>query len=183
MKASEIYKGMVFTWLTVKGFSHKDSRHRKVWDVQCRCGNNKKVLGSALVSGNTKSCGCYGIEKRKESRISQNHSEVTAVILSYKRHAKDRGFEWKLSRNEVEAVIFENCKYCGTPPSNRKKTKNSLGDGMLYSGIDRVNSSIGYVIENVVPACKICNFAKSNMTIEEFRDWAIRAGAMAEQWG
>lgn len=183
MHASEVKPGMIFTWLKVISFSHKDGRWRKIWNVECRCGKTKKVLGSALVSGNTKSCGCYGIEKRRRSRISENHSEITAVMLGYKRHAKDRGFEWSLSRADVESVIFENCKYCGIPPSNKKKTKNSLEDGVLYSGIDRVDSSIGYSKENVVPACKICNFAKSNMTLEEFRDWAVRVGAMAEQWG
>tara|TARA_S200002703_G_scaffold159045_1_gene171246 strand:+ start:3060 stop:3620 length:561 start_codon:yes stop_codon:yes gene_type:complete len=183
MLASEIEVGMVFKWLTVKGFSHKDERWRKVWDVECRCGEAKKVLGSALVSGNTKSCGCYASVAARNRRISKNHSEVTAVILGYKRHAKDRGLSWELSRDDVESVISMSCKYCGSKPSNVKRTKNSIGGGLKYSGIDRVDSGRGYTIENIVPACKICNYAKSNMSIDEFASWAKRLGAMATQWG
>ena len=39
--------------------------------------------------------------------------------------------------------------------------------------------------DNVVPCCKICNYAKSNMSIKEFHKWAVKIGknAMAEQWG
>lgn len=57
-----------------------------------------------------------------------------------------------------------------------------IGDGILYSGIDRVDSSVGYEIGNIVPACKICNFAKSNLTQDDFKSWAKRISAMAEQW-
>jgi len=38
-------------------------------------------------------------------------------------------------------------------------------------GIDRMNNEVGYIITNVVPCCKICNWCKSNLTIQEFREW------------
>lgn len=34
---------------------------------------------------------------------------------------------------------------------------------MLYQGIDRVNSKIGYTLGNVVPCCKKCNTVKSDI--------------------
>ena len=56
-----------------------------------------------------------------------------------------------------------------------------------YSGIDRIDSSVGYEPNNVVSCCKICNYAKSNLTKDDFINWAIRVAehskAMAEQWG
>ena len=38
--------------------------------------------------------------------------------------------------------------------------------------------------DNVVACCRVCNYAKSNMDVNEFRDWAIKLGkkAMADQW-
>jgi hypothetical protein len=68
---------------------------------------------------------------------------------------------------------------------NLKKTKNSLSGGLAYSGIDRVDSLGNYVIENIAACCKACNYAKSDMTLSEFHDWAVRLGknAMASQWG
>ena len=124
-------------------------------------------------------------EIKKQRRISKNHSEITAIILGYKRHAEGRGFKWELSRKFVEQLIKQNCYYCGIVPSNKKKTKNSIDNGLLYSGIDRIDSAKDYTEDNVVPCCKICNYAKSNMNLKEFGEWAIRLGqnAMAEQWG
>ncbi len=183
MKASEIKPGIKINMLTVVSFSHLNKRHRKYWNCLCDCGTEKKIHGSAMVSGNTKSCGCLAIKEKSNRRISKNHSEITAIILGYKRHALDRGYYWNLSREEVISVISKNCEYCGIEPSNIKKTKNSIGDGMRYSGIDRVDSSLGYFASNVVPACKICNFAKSNMDKNQFRDWALRIGEKAAQWG
>lgn len=40
------------------------------------------------------------------------------------------------------------------------------------SGLDRTDSSLGYLKSNVVPACKDCNFAKNDKSIEEFCKWA-----------
>lgn len=171
--------------LTVVAFHHKDKQWRKYYVFICDCGQEKIIHGAAVVSGNTKSCGCLSEEVKKARRISLNHSEVTAIILGYKRHAIDRGFGWFLKRNEVEIIINKNCSYCGTPPSNIKKTKNSIGDGLLYSGIDRIDSMQGYTIANSIPCCKLCNYAKSNLSLKEFHSWAVRLGkkAMAEQWG
>ena len=165
---------------------HHIGKHwRSYWVWKCDCGKEKIILGSGVVSGNTKSCGCLSSDVKKARRISRNHSEITAIILGYKRHALSRGYDWMLSRLDVERIIIMPCHYCGSPPGNRKKTKNSIGCGMLYSGIDRIDNTKGYFPENVVPACSLCNYAKSNTTIEEFKNWAVRLGlsAMADQWG
>lgn len=181
----ELKMGERFNRLTIIRYSHSDKRWRKWYLTKCDCGKEKIIMGSAMTSGNTKSCGCLSNEVKKAKRISNNHSEITAIILGYKRHAEDRGFKWLLTREQVNNIIKMNCHYCGSIPNNIKKTKNSAGVGLNYSGIDRVNSKDDYTLKNCVPCCKICNYAKSNMTVDEFRKWAINLGikAMAEQWG
>lgn len=183
-KKQELVNGEKYNRLTVVSFSHSDKRRRKFYDVQCECGNHKKIMGSAMISGNTKSCGCFSREVKANKRISNNHSEVTAIILGYKRHAESRGFKWFLDREHVELLIASECLYCGSKPSNIKKTKNSISGGLFYSGIDRIDSNSDYTEKNSVPCCKICNYAKSNMDVDEFKEWAIRIGkkAMANQW-
>jgi len=180
----ELKIGDKYNRLTIIDYSHSDSRWRKFYNVRCSCGNNKKVMGSAMTSGNTKSCGCLSKEVRKSKRISKNHLEITAIILGYKRHAERRGFDWMLTRDEVEKVIRQDCFYCKSEPNNVKKTKNSIGDGFSYSGIDRKDSSENYTLKNIVPCCKVCNYAKSDMDLIDFKNWAIRIGkeAMAKQW-
>jgi 5-methylcytosine-specific restriction endonuclease McrA len=176
--------GQKYNRLTILGFSHSDKRNRKWYKTKCDCGQEKTVMGSAMTSGNTKSCGCYGKELARKKRISNNYSEVTAIILGYKRHAISRGFEWLLTRDDVNKIIKQNCFYCGIQPSNVKKIKNTLGNGLSYSGIDRIDSSKNYTILNCVPCCKVCNYAKSDMSIQDFKKWAIQIGkrAIATQW-
>lgn len=185
MKKYHIQPGDKFGRLTAISFHHIGNHYRSYFLFKCDCGNKKIILGSGVVSGNTKSCGCLSVEVKKNRRISKNHSEITAIILGYKRHAINRGFKWELSREVVKEVIKKPCHYCGSPPSNTKKTKNSIGNGLIYSGIDRINSNKNYTKDNIVPCCRICNYAKSNMDVLKFKGWAIRLGknAMAEQWG
>jgi len=166
--------------LTFVRLNHIDNKSRKFNLYKCDCGN-EKVLQQALVrSGNTRSCGCLARQVKASQRISDNHSEVTAVILGYKTHALKRGYLWDLTREDVENLIFKDCYYCKSPPSNTKRTKNSLGEGLKYNGIDRTDNSQGYHKDNCVPCCKICNRAKGDLTIFEFNNWLKN---LAEQWG
>jgi len=48
------------------------------------------------------------------------------------------------------------------------------GQTFHFNGIDRVDSEIGYVPENVVTACKYCNIAKRDMTKDQFLDLVAR---------
>jgi hypothetical protein len=82
----------------------------------------------------------------------------------------------------MREIMARHCHYCGVPPSNLKKSKSGYAE-MKYSGIDRVDSSLGYCTANVVACCAVCNYAKRDMGVKEFADWARRIGSMAEQWG
>jgi hypothetical protein len=44
----------------------------------------------------------------------------------------------------------------------------------VYSGLDRVDNTVGYTLDNVVPACKACNHAKVDMSYAEFTAWIAR---------
>ena len=184
-QVKDIISGDVFGRLTVSEYSHTGKHYRKYFKTTCQCGTEKILSGEALISGNTKSCGCLATQVKKSHRLPNNYSEITAVILGYKRHAVDRGVEWRLSREEVEELISQKCVYCGTEPSNVKKTKNTLGEGLRYSGIDRVDSTKSYEKGNVVPCCKLCNLAKRDLGVEEFKVWALRLGSHANSpsWG
>ena len=174
--------GEKFNRLTVIEHHHTDKRWRKHYLCRCNCGNEKIIQGSLLVTGNTKSCGCYGRESRKLRNFLPNDGGViNHLILQYKRHAKDRDLAYNLSRAEFESLIRRPCYYCGVPPSNNKITKNCKG--FLYSGIDRVDPSKGYFLDNCVPACANCNRVKRDMTKDEFIIWIKRLCAMADQWG
>jgi len=60
---------------------------------------------------------------------------------------------------EQFASLTENvdCSYCGG---------KSLGKE--YVGIDRISPAKGYIFDNCIPCCNICNFMKYNHTKEFF---------------
>jgi len=74
------------------------------------------------------------------------------------------------------------CFYCGTPPSQRKRSPGQVGEHAtyVYNGVDRVDNEVGYVAENCVPCCWRCNKAKGSMTQREFLDMAMAISAECE---
>lgn len=70
-------------------------------------------------------------------------------------------------------MIQQRCHYCDSPPIVFYKKLKSR-EGVTYNGIDRVDSSGGYTLNNVVTCCKFCNFAKSRWSVEEFTAWLDR---------
>jgi hypothetical protein len=185
MKAPHhLVSGDKFNRLTVLGFDHTGRHFRNYYLFKCDCGREKVILGSSVVSGNTKSCGCLGHETRKAKILPNNCGVINHLVLQYKRHARERNLEFSLDHDEFAHIISQPCYYCGLPPSNNKITKNCAG--FLYSGIDRIDSARGYTSGNVVAACAQCNKAKRDLGYDEFLSWVRRVythQAMAEQWG
>lgn len=87
-------------------------------------------------------------------RNKKNKGTPRARFNTYKAGAKYRGIEFHLSFDEFESFWGGSCFYCG-----------GRIDGI---GLDRIDSSIGYQVDNVVRCCPRCNKAKGTLTQEEF---------------
>lgn len=144
----------------------------RVWYIcKCDCGNETLVETWHLHSGKTKSCGCIrketdkirGIKNRKEFGLSN----ARRVISYYKRNAKRRNINFKLSEEECLKLMQQPCYYCGREPFNIIKAKQSYGE-FISNGIDRVTNTKDYSIDNVVTCCKHCNSMKKDLSKEEF---------------
>ena len=141
-----------------------------VWECQCSCGNIIRTGYVALITGHKKSCGCI-----KGERISRSMSlpiKITAenqLYNEYRQNAKKRDLEFKLSKKEFISLLYNECFYCGTQPSNFIRKKRVTGEELHYfNGVDRVNNEIGYALDNCVSCCKLCNHAKNDMTKNDF---------------
>lgn len=53
-----------FGRLTVIGYLGNNSNKHPVWLCRCECGNQKAVTSSGLVTGKTRSCGCYHYKRK-----------------------------------------------------------------------------------------------------------------------
>ena len=147
-------------------------RGQSLWLCQCRCGKETTVPAAPLKNGNTRSCGCYRTIVNTMARVLPDNDRATfnALFRRMKNNAQHRKYNWRLSYDQAYTLTQQSCRYCGTDPKQlfNHPIYNKL---CLYNGIDRVDNTKGYIIDNVVPCCKICNFAKNSLSVEQFRDW------------
>jgi 5-methylcytosine-specific restriction endonuclease McrA len=90
---------------------------------------------------------------------------MNVIRRGYIRHANRRGHSFDLTTERFEALIQQECHYCGNPAGN---AISRHGLELHYNGIDRLDSAKGYVEGNVVPCCGHCNKAKLNLSHDDF---------------
>lgn len=150
-------------------------RHSRRVKLLCDCGNEYEAQIARLVGkqAKTKSCGClqkeYTASSDKKGRLLPPGIAARNMILcQYKSEAKQRERLWNLTEEEFDQLTASKCFYCGRMPSTVRRTP---GGEFIYNGIDRVDNNLGYISENVVSACQICNLAKRDMSFDNFMTW------------
>ena len=95
------------------------------------------------------------------------------LLKAYKISARKRGYAFDLTEEQFGSITQQNCHCCGIKPNgivDRKDRNRSF----TYNGLDRVDNTKGYTMDNIVPCCKICNQAKGKLTLQEFQEWIRR---------
>jgi len=164
--------GKKFGRLTVLRRSYPNSKSGELkWCCKCECGKEKIIFGQNLRGGFTQSCGC--LQKETTSHLPVGLASMRLLIRDYKRGAKKRGYSYELTEEQFAEITKKDCYYCGIKPYNAYSQLHRNGD-YIYNGIDRIDNTKGYTIDNVVSCCKICNHAKNKQTLQEFQDWINR---------
>lgn len=160
--------GMRFgRWVVIgKSTKRRPTGHGIHWDCLCDCGTHGQIEGSSLRGGNSKSCGCGKLSRPPDASVWH------FLHNQYRYAARNRALAWHLSDSEFTNLISGTCYYCGLPPSNKL---NGYKKTLLYSGIDRVNNTIGYTMQNCVSCCAMCNFSKRHRCVADFESWILRA--------
>lgn len=142
-----------------------------LWLCRCECGNEVSVRGTSLRKGDTRSCGCLSREKTgARRRLPVGEASYNYLIDRMRRSAKQRDYTWHLTDDQIKALTSQSCYYCGIKPLQRAVSCRCNGT-YFYNGLDRVDNSKGYTIDNVVSCCKRCNKAKGIMKQHEFLNW------------
>jgi hypothetical protein len=154
--------GMVFGSLTV--ISRAASKnHIACWNVECVCGAEIVVDSQALVGTHRKRCG-------NDCPVYLEARAINTQMKTYKQGAKERKLSWELSPEQFIQLINGDCFFCGAPPAQRQGYYRLV---FTSNGIDRLDSSKGYTSDNCVTACKMCNVAKSNHSVDKFLGWSL----------
>ena len=147
--------GQRFGSLVAVSFEGSPSR----WLFRCDCGNScTRMRNNLVAAANPPSCGCAGIPSLRRATVSTepyNHALRQSTLI---------GRRFDLTRGQFSELASKHCHYCGCAPSAKK----GQAPWRLRNGVDRVDNSIGYTVENCVPCCTNCNFMKRNLTVTDF---------------
>jgi hypothetical protein len=127
---------------------------------KCCSACNQVLLRSHFTNDKSKKDGkrsrCRGCQR--EHRKTHGDSYLAAQrkyarkpearYAKYKRSASERGYEFKLTRDEFMKHWQKPCVHCG--------------DTIETIGLDRIDSAKPYQADNVEPCCRKCNQMKSD---------------------
>ena len=107
---------------------------------------------------------CYeNMRKVEDKRVNRDRNygfekKINPIghYREYADSAAKRNLSFYMTIDEFTEIVTKPCYYC------KKYEDNEV------IGIDRINSFIGYNIENIVPCCKLCNTMKQQLTTNEF---------------
>ena len=78
-----------FNRLTVIDRADNTKDGKTQWKCRCECGNNVIVLGSNLIKGYTKSCGCLSKQKKSERKLRNIVGQTFGLLTALQRADND----------------------------------------------------------------------------------------------
>jgi len=102
-------------------------------------------------------------------RVSTN-TPFNALYSNCRTGAKSRKLEFNITKEEALYIMLQNCYYCNNSPkeSSTSKKNNRTDTPFFHNGIDRLDSKIGYIKNNCVPCCGVCNMMKNKFPKDLF---------------
>jgi len=150
-------------------FDYEKIGANKIYYSNCKECRNKEKIKERICHNCNKSSYDTEFRVKKYGNDFFNYSKFCNIcelkeyrsykykIKVYKRGAKDRNLSWNLTDQEVIDIFEQKCYYC-----SQEKTDE------YFIGIDRVDNNEGYILENCVSCCGMCNFMKSAFIQEDF---------------
>lgn len=127
-----------------------------------------------LLNNACKSCGA----NRKRKQYYTFDQTLRQTWKRAKSSAKVRNLHFDLLVEDLQKIYLlqnKKCFYSGVEMGFNSGKTNKIS-------IDRVDSTKGYTVENVVLCCKVINVMKSNLNIEEFIQWVNRIVDNGFKW-
>jgi len=105
--------------------------------------------------------------REKAKKYAQKRQNIPEV--RYNDYKKQKKRIWDLTFEQFMTFWQKPCYYCG--------------DKMENIGLDRIDNTKGYKLENIVSCCKICNFLKRDFTQEVFVNQCLKISKMSISQG
>lgn len=139
---------------------------------KCECGDIRLYRKDYLLKGASLSCGCLRRDlARKKGKDQRTENGYLFWLYGEKKRnsIKQRNIIFNLLFDDFCSIIKQNCYWCGDIPQlNENKVHNLVGIKVPINTIDRLDSNVGYELNNCVACCLKCNTLKSFFSSEEF---------------
>jgi hypothetical protein len=119
---------------------HKNHNRKTMWRCLCECGVEFICIGSNLVSGTTKSCGCFKLQRIKESKFKHGCNQSNPTYLSW--HAM------KMRCKKRESYILKGISVCDRWINSFENFLEDVGDRPRNTTLDRINNNGNYEPNN-----------------------------------
>lgn len=103
------------------------------------------------------------IRRAARQRVRKWRQKPEARYGDHVRTARHRGWVNELSLEDFKRLESQSCRYCG----GKSPGKDTVG-------VDRLDSSLGYVKGNCVPCCVKCNRMKLDSSEADFKDHILK---------
>lgn len=91
-------------------------------------------------------------EANRDRFLEERGNDPRYRFMHARTTARRRGLDFSITEDKyLELIGPDSCAYCGFPLAR------------LGYGLDRIDNDIGYLPSNVIPCCKECNRARSNL--------------------
>lgn len=166
---------MQFNKWTVIGDAAPDKHGLKRWLCRCECGREAVVTQTSVRRGKSKGCMSCGRHRyQRNDPTMPGGTNARSAYTGYAKSARRHSRVFELTFEDFLRLSQLPCYYCGLVRQqvydlrNPDGTPRVAGGPWPYNGIDRLDSSQGYVVTNCVPCCSRCNFAKHRFSESDF---------------
>lgn len=164
-------KGKKFGKLTVVEFSHLTKWKHATWKCKCDCGREIFTQTRLLRDGSKTNCGAW-CEQRNLAKKHPNWKGFGEISLSQFHHIKkdaiSRGIHFDIGIEFMSNLFLKQNRRCAlsnveiSMGSYKKKVNDKT------ASLDRIDSSLGYTVDNVQWVHKDINKMKWDFKMDRF---------------
>jgi hypothetical protein len=94
--------------------------------------------------------------ERHSKYVKKYKDSLVSKLYMYQYEANEKNIEFKLTEDEQIKMFEQKCYYCNYSEKDK------------LNGIDRLNNDIGYILDNCVSCCSLCNYMKATLPVYIF---------------
>lgn len=166
MAKGERFGSLVFLGAT-KIIGEGRSR-RWLGEFLCDCGKSVFIRMDCVKRGNNKSCGCKSPNKDykiKQQSYGENYAYYVLNSKTFKR-AKARNIEYTINADTIKTQFQKQGGICVYTGESLDLPENFLS--LVNTSIDRIDSNLGYLPDNIQLVSKVVNFMKQSLSHDDF---------------